>query len=334
MSDDKWTIVTGATGGIGEAIVTILSRRGMPVVMACRNPMKAQNLRQRLLEEIPGSRVETMTLDLASFDSIRNFVDEVRSAGLQVSTLVNNAGVMCKNFTRTVDGLEMTAGVNVVGTYLLSRLLAPLLVSGKTESMSGELSRSATETNGPSGSGRAEMQRLEKSSHLVNCVNGTCPETFKAAAGGYQGRIVNTVSCTARIGRVDTSMFYGNEQSYHRMRVYSRSKRALLMVTDELAERLAPMGISVLAADPGVVDTAMISMQRWYDPLADLFFRPFIKRPERGAAPIVAAVCADACITEELFRGRKHVPIGQAYRQSEARRALVGEIERLTGLDE
>ena len=31
-------------------------------------------------------------------------------------------------------------------------------------------------------------------------------------------------------------------------------------------------------------------MHRWYDPLADIFFRPFIKSPARGARPIINAV--------------------------------------------
>ena len=44
-----------------------------------------------------------------------------------------------------------------------------------------------------------------------------------------------------------------------------------------------------LGADPGVVNTGIITQHRWYDPLADVFFRPFIKSPEKGSIPLYRA---------------------------------------------
>lgn len=37
------------------------------------------------------------------------------------------------------------------------------------------------------------------------------------------------------------------------------------------------------AADPGIVSTNIIRMDMWFDPLTDLFFRPFIRTPREGA---------------------------------------------------
>jgi NAD(P)-dependent dehydrogenase (short-subunit alcohol dehydrogenase family) len=58
---------------------------------------------------------------------------------------------------------------------------------------------------------------------------------------------------------------------------------ALLLFTLSLAKRLEGTGIAVNAADPGVVSTPIISMHMWFDPLTDIFFRPFIRTPRQGA---------------------------------------------------
>ena len=96
-------------------------------------------------------------------------------------------------------------------------------------------------------------------------------------------RIVNTLSCTWHIGRVDGKALLPDPEHYSRFGAYSRSKLALLLFTLELADRTRKQGIGVWGADPGVVSTGMISMGRWFDPLADRIFRPLIRTPEQGA---------------------------------------------------
>lgn len=97
-------------------------------------------------------------------------------------------------------------------------------------------------------------------------------------------RIINTVSCTYAIGKIETDFFQkGKNGSFFRIPVYANTKLALLLFTQELAERLKDKKINVYAADPGIVSTNMITMQAWFDPLTDLLFRPFIKTPAEGA---------------------------------------------------
>lgn len=98
-------------------------------------------------------------------------------------------------------------------------------------------------------------------------------------------RIVNMVSCTYAIGRVGDHFFtQGSECStFWRIPIYSNTKYALWMFTYELSQRLKDQGITVNAADPGVVSTAIIHMDMWFDPLTDIFFRPFIRTPRQGA---------------------------------------------------
>lgn len=96
-------------------------------------------------------------------------------------------------------------------------------------------------------------------------------------------RIVNMVSCTYAIGHLDFPDFFtqGKKGRFWRIPVYSNTKLALTLFTFDLAHRLQERGIRVNAADPGIVSTNMITMHQWFDPLTDIFFRPFIVLPAR-----------------------------------------------------
>ena len=123
-------IVTGANGSIGKAITEALAAQGLPVVMACRNIAKSQPVQQRIIEKTGNPEVVSRPLDLASMKSIAQFCKQLTQEGVAIKALVNNAGVMCKSFGQTVDGFEMTVGVNYIGTVALTRWLLPLMPSG------------------------------------------------------------------------------------------------------------------------------------------------------------------------------------------------------------
>lgn len=238
MDDKGLYIVTGATGGIGRALTEGLCRRGLRVVMACRNTEKAEAIRQRIMRsgKAGNGEVTVRALDMASLGSIGRFAERIRSEGAEIAALINNAGVMSGRFGLTADGIEQCMGVNYVGPYALTRLLLPMIADG--------------------------------------------------------GRIVNALSVTYRIGRIGPRPFEPEPQRYGRFRSYGSSKLALLLFTLELARRTAGR-VGVYAADPGVVDTGMITMHRWFDPLSDLLFRPLIKSPEQGARTALALAAGD-----------------------------------------
>lgn len=114
------------------------------------------------------------------------------------------------------------------------------------------------------------------------------------------GHIVNMVSLTTKFAHIDRNILMpGVGKDFHRLRVYGRSKLALLLMSIELADRVSAgefgaKRIHVNVSDPGIVNSNMISMGRWFDPLADIFFRPLCKSPEKGAAPAVRALTTDA----------------------------------------
>ena len=107
---------------------------------------------------------------------------------------------------------------------------------------------------------------------------------------GKGSRIVNMVSCTYAIGKLDIPDFYlrGKKGAYWRIPIYSNTKLALTLFTIALSKKVKEKGIIVNAADPGIVSTKIITMHMWFDPLTDIFFRPFIRTPRQGAATAIS----------------------------------------------
>ena len=107
---------------------------------------------------------------------------------------------------------------------------------------------------------------------------------------GEGSRIVNMVSCTYAIGKLDFPDFFlrGKKGAFWRIPIYSNTKLALSLFTIALSKKVKEKGIIVNAADPGIVSTKIITMHMWFDPLTDLFFRPFIRTPRQGAATAIS----------------------------------------------
>lgn len=107
---------------------------------------------------------------------------------------------------------------------------------------------------------------------------------------GEGSRIVNMVSCTYAIGKLDFPDFFlrGKKGAFWRIPIYSNTKLALTLFTIALSKKVKEKGIIVNAADPGIVSTKIITMHMWFDPLTDLFFRPFIRTPRQGAAAAIS----------------------------------------------
>ena len=102
---------------------------------------------------------------------------------------------------------------------------------------------------------------------------------------GQGSRIVNMASLVYCVGHLDFPDFFtrGRKGAFWRIPVYSNTKLAITLFTLDLASRLKDKGITVNASDPGIVNTEIIRMQMFFDPLTDLFFRPFIRTPRQGA---------------------------------------------------
>ena len=108
-------IVTGANSGLGKQTASALAAAGHSVLIACRDIAKAEHA----AGEMAGD-VDVAQLDLADLASVGKFADSVET----VDVLVNNAGVLGLPLTRTADGFEAHMGINYLGHFALTCLLA------------------------------------------------------------------------------------------------------------------------------------------------------------------------------------------------------------------
>ncbi len=101
-------------------------------------------------------------------------------------------------------------------------------------------------------------------------------------------RIVNMVSLTCRFVSLDEAALQPEAGDFSQLGTYARAKRALLSFSLELARRYPALRVNL--ADPGIVASNMIDLGHWYDPLADVLFKPLCKTPKAGVRPALRAL--------------------------------------------
>ncbi|GFP99175.1 short-chain dehydrogenase tic 32 chloroplastic [Phtheirospermum japonicum] len=116
-------IVTGASSGIGTETARVLASCGVHVIMAVRNVDSGKKVKDTIIKEIPGAKIDVMELDLSSFASVRKFASEYNSSSLPLNLLINNAGVMAPPFMLSQDNIELQFATNHLGHFLLTNLL-------------------------------------------------------------------------------------------------------------------------------------------------------------------------------------------------------------------
>ena len=109
-------LITGATSGIGLEAARELVRAGGEVIIAARNPIKAE----RTVLALGKERTSWVECDVASLNSVRSAVRQVEG---EIDVLILNAGVMAIPFSSNEDGFEMQMGTNHMGHFALATLL-------------------------------------------------------------------------------------------------------------------------------------------------------------------------------------------------------------------
>ena len=122
----KTIIVTGANAGIGFAVTRALAEKGAHVVMAVRNLERGNRAIDLIKAAIPDAKLSLLELDLASLESIKSAVAEVKARFKTIDVLINNAGSMNSKGT-TKDGFELLIGVNHLGHFALTLQLLDIL---------------------------------------------------------------------------------------------------------------------------------------------------------------------------------------------------------------
>ncbi|XP_072985675.1 protochlorophyllide reductase [Typha latifolia] len=246
-------VITGASSGLGLATAKALAETGKwHVVMACRDFLKTEKAAKSA--GMAKESYTVMHLDLASLDSVRQFVDNFRRSEMPLDVLVCNAAIYrptAREPTFTADGYEMSVGVNHLGHFLLARLLLDDLnrsdypsrrliilgsITGNTNTLAG---------NVPPKAGLGDMRGL---------------------AGGINGRNGSAM--------IDGGTFDG-------AKAYKDSKICNMLTMQEFHRRYnEETGITFASLYPGCIATT--GLFREHIPLFRILFPPFQKFITKG----------------------------------------------------
>ena len=90
LYEGKKVLVTGASAGIGYALSEELAKRGSEVIITARRKGRLDALAQKI--EKAGGKVDIFSEDLSVPESGKKLYDQIKSAGLNIDILINNAG--------------------------------------------------------------------------------------------------------------------------------------------------------------------------------------------------------------------------------------------------
>jgi dehydrogenase/reductase SDR family protein 12 len=226
----KVVLVTGASSGLGLAAAEGFARLGATVWLVVRSQERGEAARARIAERFGNGDVHVGVCDLSELESVRRFAGSFRDQASRLDVLVNNAGVMTDARAVSADGIELTFATNVVGPFLLTNLLIPLL-------------------------------QQSAPARIINVSSG----------GMYTQKL-----------RVDD--LQSERGQFDGPKVYARTKRAQVILTELWAEQLEGTGVVVHSMHPGWADTPGVrsSLPRFHT-----VTRPLLRTPEQGADTIV-----------------------------------------------
>jgi dehydrogenase/reductase SDR family protein 12 len=228
--DGQVVLVTGAASGLGLAACVGFARLGASVLVLARSQARADEAAANVTAEVPGADVRGVVCDVSDLDALAGFAGRFTEQEPRLDVLVNNAGVMPDQRRRSVDGHELMFATHVLGPFVLTGLLAPLL-----------------ERSAPA-------------------------------------RVINVSSGGMYSQALPEDDLESDSAEYNPKRLYARTKRELVVITEQWARRLDGTGVVVHSMHPGWADTEGI--RRWM-PAFRAAVRPIIRTPAQGADTIV-----------------------------------------------
>ncbi len=120
-------LVTGGNDGIGFEIASALAAAGADVVIVARSEPRGRAAIAEITSRFPGAKVDLELADMSIQSSIHALAERWVASGRPLHVLVNNAGGWSSARRETVDGIEQTWATNMLGYFLLTKLLEPVL---------------------------------------------------------------------------------------------------------------------------------------------------------------------------------------------------------------
>ena len=127
--ENKNIIVTGASGGIGNAIIKRLNEAGANLL--------ASGTRIEKLEELKNNfkKIKILKFDISQSDKIEEFIENATSElGGNLDGIVNNAGITQDNLAirMSLDEWQKVININLTSTFLMSKFAIKKMLKNKS----------------------------------------------------------------------------------------------------------------------------------------------------------------------------------------------------------
>ncbi|MCE2792934.1 MAG: SDR family oxidoreductase [Blastopirellula sp.] len=196
----KTALITGASSGIGKELAANFARDGHDVILVARSEEKLRLLADELQAQY-GVMATPIVADLESDDGAAELFKEVKTRGLSINTLANNAGYGSFGEFRESDLQRELAmmRLNMNTVVILTKLFLPEIIAARgkimkkafvlsfSEALASELEGAGVTVTafcpGPTASGFQDKASMHDSA-LVK--NKKLPTAEDVAAGGYR----------------------------------------------------------------------------------------------------------------------------------------------------
>lgn len=123
-------VLTGGTSGIGKAAAFKLARKKAFLTIIARSRKKAREITQEIIDKTGNQHIDWLQADLSMMSDIRNVAKQLRDRKKNIDILINNAGALFNERSKTPEGFEHTFATDLLGVFYLTQLLLkPLSVS-------------------------------------------------------------------------------------------------------------------------------------------------------------------------------------------------------------
>ncbi|MDA7758366.1 3-oxoacyl-ACP reductase FabG [Candidatus Pelagibacter sp.] len=127
--EKKNIIVTGASGGIGNAIIKKLNEAGANILASGTRIEKLEELKKNF------ESIKILKFDISQSDKIEEFVENATSElGGSLDGIVNNAGITQDNLAirMSLDEWQKVININLTSTFLMSKFAIKKMLKNKS----------------------------------------------------------------------------------------------------------------------------------------------------------------------------------------------------------
>jgi dehydrogenase/reductase SDR family member 12 len=132
----KTVVITGPTSGLGEQVARQLAVTGANLVLVARNEEKCARVIDEITPLCTGNKPVFVRAEMGDLESVRSACAAIQQQFAHLDVLIHNAGALLNTRQISPQGIEQTVASHVVGPFLMTTLLLPLMNGGRVVTVS------------------------------------------------------------------------------------------------------------------------------------------------------------------------------------------------------